>query len=205
MEGRVTQEAVRIRRLEASNAEDFWRLHSEDNGAGWCCCAAWWTPSWEGWGERSAEQNRALRLRLFQWRIYDGYLCYVDGEVAGWCQCLPRDRLEKLRRQYDLEEDPEAWALSCFLMAPPYRGRSLCRRLLEAVLADLRLQGVKRVEAFPRRGDCLPEEDLWTGPEGLFREAGFSLLRDHERFPVYELALDANAAGPRESATAGEV
>ena len=50
-----------IHRFDPGRRADFFRLHSEVNEAGWCFCAAWWVESWEGFGERPAEANRALR------------------------------------------------------------------------------------------------------------------------------------------------
>ena len=32
---------------------------------GWCWCVAWEVDSWEGWTDRSASQNQALRERLW--------------------------------------------------------------------------------------------------------------------------------------------
>ena len=104
--------------LDSSRREDFYRVHSEANEANWCYCVAWWVPTWEGWGQRTADENLTLRESLFQLGEYDGYLLYVDGEPAGWCQCGPRDRLPKLLEEYRLEPDPEVWAITCFLIAP---------------------------------------------------------------------------------------
>ena len=42
--------------------DDFFRLHCPANDAGWCNCVAWLVDGWEGWGERTAEQNRQLHL-----------------------------------------------------------------------------------------------------------------------------------------------
>jgi Golgi nucleoside diphosphatase len=36
------------------------------------------------------------------------------------------------------------------------------------------------------RGQNLEPDDQWTGPESLFRSAGFSVLRDDSRWPVFE-------------------
>ena len=75
-----------VRRFEAALHEDFYRLHSEANEAGWCFCVAWWVQTWAGWSDRGAEQNRQLREALCDQGEYDGYLLYADGAPAGWCQ-----------------------------------------------------------------------------------------------------------------------
>jgi ribosomal protein S18 acetylase RimI-like enzyme len=174
-------------RLEASRRDDFYRLHSEACGAGWCRCAAWWVPTWEGWSQRTAAENRRVREGLFDDGVADGYLLYGDDEVVGWCQALERDRLAKLARQFDLPPDPATWAITCFLIAPRHRRQGLAGRLLREVVADLRRRGAARIEAFPKRGPDLDDGDLWNGPEAMFRAAGFAVLRDDPVRPVLAL------------------
>jgi GNAT superfamily N-acetyltransferase len=181
--------AIAVKRISPDLSEDFYRLHSAKNGADWCFCAAWSLPDWEGWGQRTAGQNRAVRETLLRADEPDGYLLYLDGEAIGWCQCLRRDRLPKLRAAYGLEPDETAWAVTCILLAPRLRGQGLGHALLGLVLDDLRRRGIRRVEAFPRRGTGLPPEDVWTGPEGLFTRAGFHLERDDPHRPLYAIAL----------------
>ena len=174
----------KVVRFDASCREDFFRVHSDANEAGWCQCVAWWVPTWDGWGDRTAEANRRLRDELLDRGEYDGYLLYVDGVPAGWCQVGPRDRLAKLARQYRLEPDPTTWALSCIMIAPASRGKGLAAFLVQEGLRDLRARGVRRVEAYPKRGEGLDAADVWTGPEPLWRSAGFQVVRDDPRRPV---------------------
>jgi hypothetical protein len=107
---------ARVERLTSDNEADFFRLHGEPDSAGWCWCVAWWTDSWEGFGDRTSRQNRRLRDSLFARGERDGYLLYDDGEapgarsdVVGWCQVGPRDRLPKLLETYRLDADPTMW------------------------------------------------------------------------------------------------
>lgn len=174
-------------RLEASRRDDFYRLHSAACGAGWCRCAAWWVPTWEGWAQRTAAENRAVRERLLDDGAADGYLLLRDDEVVGWCQALERDRLAKLTRQFDLPPDPASWAITCFLIAPRLRRQGLAGRLLRAVVTDLRQRGAGRIEAFPKRGTDLDAGDLWNGPEAMFRAAGFAVFRDDPVHPIVGL------------------
>lgn len=169
---------LEVRRLSSALRDDFFRVHDEAEGCGWCCCVAWWVPSWDGWGDRTAGQNRALRNELLDRGEQDGYLLYDGARPVGWCQAGPRDRWPKLAKAYHLDPDPEAWAIPCFLILPGHRRRGLARRLLEGALADLRIRGARRIEAFPRRGRDLPDDDAWNGPEALFATAGFRRVRD---------------------------
>jgi ribosomal protein S18 acetylase RimI-like enzyme len=178
-----------VHRLSPERREDFYSLLAQVEGCGWCSCVAWWTETWDGWGERTGEENRSLREALFARGECDGYLLYADGEPAGWCQAGPRDRLRKLRAIHRLEPDPSAWAISCLAIPSARRRQGMARHLLEGVLADLRARGVRRVEAFPRRGADLPDDEVWTGPESLFVGLGFGRVKDEGGRGVYALDL----------------
>lgn len=181
--------SIEVHRLDAARRGDFLRLHSEENGAGWCRCVAWWVAGWEGWGERTSEENLRLREGLFARGAKDGYLLYVDGAPAAWCQASPRDELPGIRADFELEPDPGAWAVSCFFVAPGHRRRGLARRLLEAVLDQLRGLGATRVEAYPRITDSEEAGELWNGPEAMFRALGFETALEGERRRVLARAL----------------
>lgn len=189
--------SLSVRRLDPSLREDFYRLHSDENGCGHCQCVAWWVPTWEGWPDRTAESNRRLRDDLFERGEYDGYLLVRDRAPVGWAQVGRRDRLEKLIRDYQIDPDPGAWAITCLLLAPQVRGQGWARRLLEDILADLPDRGAESVEAYPRRGDDLPAEEIWTGSERLFIGLGFERIQDHPRRPRYRRRLLTAGLEPR--------
>lgn len=178
-----------VHRLDPSRRPDFFRLHSEANGCEWCQCVAWWVPTWEGWGNCTAEANWALRQSLFDQGQDDGYLLYADGEPVGWCQVGPRDRLAKLVAEHQLIPEPGVWAATCFLIASHSRRRGWARLLLEEILRDLPERGVEILEAFPRRGLGLADEAVWTGPEALLIDLGFALVQERPRRPRYRLRL----------------
>ncbi len=175
--------------MDSSTRGDFYRVHSPEHGTGWCYCTAWWVETWDGWGDRTDSENRELRKKLFHEGEYDGYLLYVDERPAGWCQCGRRDRLTKLVGQYGLTPDDSVWAITCFAILPEYRGMGLAHRMLTGVITDLEKRGVEQVEAFPKRGADLSAGEVWTGPEAVFRRAGFELDRDHPERPVYRKRL----------------
>jgi GNAT superfamily N-acetyltransferase len=175
-----------IVRFDASRRADFFKLHSAVNDHNWCFCAAWWVKTWEGWGQRTAEENRALRETLCDRGEYDGYLLYFDEKPIGWCQVGPRDRLGKLTEQFQLDPSPNTWAITCFLIAPAYRGQGWASHLLNEVLKDLLARGVKRVEAFPKRG-VTEVAELWNGPESMFLRAGFLPSKDDQKRPILAL------------------
>ena len=126
--------------MSADRVDDFFKLHSVEQGCGWCYCVAWWTPTWQGWGERTAEENYKMRLELFERGHYDGYLAYAEGEPVAWCQVGRRERLKKLLDQFGLEEasdGPEIWSITCFLVAPQWRRQKVATTMLAAILGDL--------------------------------------------------------------------
>ena len=175
-----------VTRFAPEHVPDFRALHSLP---GRCFCVAWWVETWDGWGQRTAAENRSLRERLIENGTFDGYLAYDDDAPVGWCQVLPRDRLVKIRRQFHLEPDDGTWAIGCFLVHPEHRRRGVARRLLAEVLDDLPRRGVRRVEAYPKRVAGGDAGDLWNGPEALLRANGFTTLKDDPVRPVLVRAL----------------
>lgn len=176
---------INIKPIDGLRRFDFYQVHARENGEGWCNCVAWWVPTWEEWGKRSADENRALRDELFDRGEFDGYLLYAGDKPVGWCQCGPRDRLSKLVEQSKLERSPETWALTCFVIIPSHRGKGLAHLFLKEILADLKHRGVRHVQGFPKCGQGLDAGEVWTGPESLFIRAGFSVEKPDPQWPVY--------------------
>ena len=185
----LPQHERKVLRFMPDMETDFWALHNARHGCGRCFCSAWWLPDWEGWAVRSVEQNQAVREQLLARDEYDGYLLYRGKQPVGWSQVGPRDRLAKLCRQFNLKPDPEAWAITCFLIHPDFRRRGFARSLLRGILKDLPARGARRVEAYPRRGPELGPRELWNGPESLFLEAGFQESKDDSVHPILQLEL----------------
>lgn len=180
---------LQVSRLNEKNLDDFWLVHSKSNGGGWCYCVAWWVPVWDGWGDRTEGENRALRTKLFESCCFDGYLLYADSKPMGWCQVIRRDSLPKLVKQFGLSPDAQAWAVTCFFIARGSRRRGLARFLLDEIIKDLKKRKVKRLEAFPRHGETMDEDDLWTGPEQMYIDAGFEYEKTDSLKPVMVLSL----------------
>ncbi len=175
-----------VRPLTIESIPDFYALHSEANGAGWCRCVAWAVPSWVGWGERTVEENRELRDELFGRGELDLWLLYDGSLAVGSCQVGPRDRFPKLLAQLALEPDPECWAITCFFVAPSHRRRGAAHQLLTTVRDAVFDRGVRRIQAFPKRGSDLDAGNLWNGPEALFLEEGFRVIQSDGQRAVLE-------------------
>ena len=175
----------RVERLSSSNIDDFFKVHSGE--CGWCYCTAWWVPNWEGWTERTDEQNRIFREELLQRGEYDGYLLFLDDQPAGWCQVGQRDRLHKLVKQYNLEPNPEIWAITCFVIRPEYRRQGLASYMLKVILEDMKFRGVKIIEAYSKRTESKNAGEHWKGPEEMYLNAGFKTERDDPSRPVLSI------------------
>jgi GNAT superfamily N-acetyltransferase len=180
----------RVEQLGPAHEAAFLRLHDDRNDAGWCRCAAWWVPTWDGWGERSATENLAVRCELHEQGRHDGLLAFDEAdEPVGWAQVGRRDRLPKLVEQLGLPDDPDVWAVTCFLVAPAHRRRGVAARLLGAAIESASSSGALRLEGYPRVGDALADDDAWTGTERLFTTAGFHRIESAGPRVVYARSL----------------
>jgi hypothetical protein len=180
---------LEIKWLSRELKQDFYRVHSDDCCGAWCFCAAWYVPTWEGFGDRSAEQNRQVREVLFERGVFDGYLVFEEGIPSGWVQVGPRDGLGKLVEQFSLQPEPQAWAITCLALASKLQGKGYSHEIVRLILDDLRLRGIKKVQAFPKVGEGLSKETIWTGPLAVFLKAGFKVIQEDEHRPVLEIEL----------------
>lgn len=180
---------LKIVPLSTETKEDFYRVHADGVCGGWCFCSAWWVPTWEGFNERTSQQNRALREELFANQTFDGYIVYINGEPQGWCQVGRRDQFTKLVNQFNLEPDENTWAITCMALPPRYQGLGLAHEILGLIIADLKASGVKRIQAFPKFAPDLPKDEIWTGPLTIFEKAGFKYVTKDERRYVMELIM----------------
>lgn len=184
-------EGLVVERVRPELVDAFLRLHSAANGAGWCRCVAWWTRTWDGWEERTEQENLELRCALFEAGEHDGLLAFAGEEPVGWCQAGPRDRFEKLVSQLELTPSPTTWAVTCFLVSPSHRRQGVAGTLLAAAAGFARAAGATRLEGYPRAGVELADDDAWTGTARLFEAAGFREVRTVGRRAV--LALDLHS------------
>ena len=179
---------VAIKRLTHDTEPEFARIHCDATENGRCQCVAWWVPTWEGWGERTAEQNLALRGKLFSDGVHDGYLVYRNSSLAGWVQAWKRDAFAKLAAQFAVVSDDDAWMIGCLLILPAFRAEGTAREALSLVVEDLRLRGARSIDAFPKRGAREPDE-LWNGAESTYARLGFAVVRDDTKRPLLRLTF----------------
>lgn len=179
---------ITVRRLSYDSESEFARIHCDAAGNGWCHCVAWWVPTWDGWGERTAQDNAELRRSIFASGVHDGYLIYADGELAGWCQAWKRDAFAKLASQFAVSSNDDAWMIGCVLIMPSLRGCGVAAEALARIVTDLRLRGARTVDAFPKRG-AQDAGELWNGPESTYARLGFEVVRDNAKRPLLRLTF----------------
>lgn len=167
-----------VRPISPDTLDDMRKLLQQPP-EGWCWCVAWEVPTWEGWTERSAEQNCALRERLWAHGEYHGYVFYLDNSPVGWCRVGPTRAWPKFCAHRNVEASDDVYAFTCFGMRPHVRGEGHLHVFFKQVLADLSRRGVKRVIAVPKKfQDRQADGRVWNGPASLFLKAGFVPMRD---------------------------
>lgn len=121
-------------------------------------------------------------IERFRAGTTQGYLAYVDGRPAGWVNASTRDEYALFRRGDD--EDACTVGVSCFAIAPPYRGHGVAKALLDRVLADASARQAQWVEAYPfnpRSDDPGPE---FRGVRSMYDGRGFTEVKVRARDTV---------------------
>jgi len=119
-----------------------------------------------------------------------------DGSALGWMKICEHRALRKLYDQRLYRGLPcfngpreGVFTIGCFLVDERLRRRGVARALLRAGLAQVRAEGGRAVEAFPRGAEGVPAAELWTGPARLFLTEGFRVVNDFHPYPVLRLEL----------------
>ena len=180
---------ISIKSLDAEVAPDFENLLSRPPES-WCWCVAWEVPTWDGWGDRTAEENRSLRRLLWVKGEYDGYVIYANDQPIGWIRVGPTSRWPKLAsRGVELRDD--LYIITCLGMIPEQRGRGLMRAAVIQVLTHLGDRGITEVAAIPKKFDNnhVADGEVWNGPERLYASLGFRQIREEKTFVEVRLLL----------------
>ncbi len=138
-----------------------------------------------------AAKNRAFSSDLVECGRMQGYLAYVDGEPAGWCNAAPRSSLEGFAKLPDLAVDDaeRVGSIVCFVVAAPYRRHGVARALLAAALDGFAKKGLAFAEAYPGGKQAKTDAQAFRGPLALYQEAGFESFRDLGHTVIVRRAL----------------
>ncbi|MFB6398138.1 GNAT family N-acetyltransferase [Polymorphospora lycopeni] len=156
--------------------------------AGRCQCQRFKVAGWI-WRDSTLEQRTAM-LRA-QTGCGDpaatttsGLVGYVDGEPVGWVAVEPRTAYPKLRTsripwsgRAEDRDDPDVWAVTCFVVRKGWRGRGLTYLLARATVGFARDRGARALEAYPmitEPGREITWGELHVGARQVFEDAGFA-------------------------------
>lgn len=125
-----------------------------------------------------------------------GYLAYVDNRPAGWVNASKRSDYSVYYQPTDEEApaDAEVIGVSCFVVAPPYRGHGIASRLLDRVILDAPDRDATWVEAYPFNDPGGSDADSYRGPRSMFDERGFEPIEVRERDTIVRLEVTGAVA-----------
>lgn len=125
--------------------------------------------------ERSAARNRDDKAAMIHRGDATGVLAYSRGRVVGWCNAGPRTSFPLLDRypEFAADDRDTAGAIVCFVIAPPFRGQGLARKLLDGACDMLRDRGLSTVYGYPpkRAGN---DASSYHGKLSMYVAAGFA-------------------------------
>lgn len=106
-----------------------------------------------------------------------GLIAYDEaGAPVGWVAVGPRVAFPRLQNSPIMKpvNDLHAWAIVCFVVPTPYRGKGIAKALIRHAVAHAQEHGAPSVEAFPFDRDTqMQSQWLWHGALPMFKEAGF--------------------------------
>lgn len=161
---------------------------------GHCWCMAW----------RDEQGARSARRAAFKETVDGGraigMLAYLNSRPVGWVAVSPREEQPRLRRSRSLgplPDDQRVWAVTCFYVEPPVRGRGVASALLDAAIEYARRSGATAIDAFPK-ADLAPHAAAsrqgeasysWMGRRGSYESRGFVPIRHAGKRIVMRLSL----------------
>lgn len=187
---------IEVHQVTPDRIDDVLRFFDYDGFAGnpeWasCYCMFFHLDDPKSFGNAPWQKNREGLTESLRQGTTTGYLAYVDGNPAGWCNASLRSAYPIRRQGVD---DDEVGVVACFVIAPSYRRHGLARRLLDAAIEGFRTRGVKRVQAHPRIGTD-DDRPNFHGPLSLYLGAGFEIVEQNERDALVVKDLQPTGAG----------
>jgi GNAT superfamily N-acetyltransferase len=140
----------------------------------------------------------ALQREIHQADPPVGLLAYLHGDVVGWTRAVPRSTLPGITEHRALarilDEDLDAWWVSCFVVRREHRGSGIGVALLEAAVDWAAQHGASVLDGHPVDTDGLARipspSAVFTGTLAMFRRAGFAEIgRTYPTRPVMRREL----------------
>ena len=173
---------VVVRDVTAERVADYQAFFDRDafrDYPAWQACYCAEPHLGQGSPQRTGAENRALMGEMLADGRATALLAYAEGRPVGWCQYGETTALGGILQRFgeragDLEG---VGSIACFVVAAPYRGHGIAKRLLGAALERLRALGLKEVEAYPPAAEGSPQASF-RGPRRLYEASGFRVHRE---------------------------
>ena len=136
-------------------------------------------------GDTALEKEAWVSTVLLEWGSC-GKIAYVDGVAAGYVLYGPPAYSPRSVAFPSSPVSADAVLLMTAFVRPELAGSGLGRMLVQGVAKDLRLRGVRAIEAF---GDLRWERPSCVLPAEHLLAVGFKTVRPHPRFPRLRLEL----------------
>ncbi|WP_374947965.1 GNAT family N-acetyltransferase [Agreia sp.] len=145
-----------------------------------------------------ATNEDALRSELRDSPVPIGMLAYMNDQPVGWTRVVPRHTLpgitENTALKRILEEDPEAWWVTCINLRREARGQGVGTALFLAATNHARANGASVLDGHPvdvTMSTTRPSPSaLFTGTVSIFTAAGFHEIgRTYPSRPVMRVNL----------------
>jgi Acetyltransferase (GNAT) family. len=190
--------AIVIRPLTPEYRDDFQTVMGPSGACYGCWCTAFMMRP-KVRQASTPEERRDLFLSLVDRGPAPGLLMWVEGEPVGWMQIGPRAMVPEWnnprRSSTPLPDapadDPGVWAITCFFLRSPQRGKGLSHAMVEAGIVHARASGARVLEASPmdqaKRSKSI---GLFVGSTSVFEKAGFqTVARQKPNRPLMRMVL----------------
>ena len=119
-----------------------------------------------------------------------GYLAFNEKTPIGWCNVNDRGNYQRLKKIYDLDDDPneKICSIVCFLIRPEFRRRGIAKMFLERIIEDYSSHDYYYLEAYPDKVGFSCEKN-YKGYLSLYEKNGFKISKEFENYYVVRLAL----------------
>jgi GNAT superfamily N-acetyltransferase len=136
-------------------------------------------------GDTALEKEAWVSSVLLEWGSC-GKIAYADGVPAGYMLFAPPAYVPRSVAFPSSPVSPDAVLLMTALLRTEFARAGLGRMLVQSVAKDLRLRGIRAIEAF---GDLQWEAPACVLPADYLLAVGFKTVRPHPRFPRLRLEL----------------
>lgn len=183
---------IEIIKLTPDQAEEYIHFfdttpHDDFDPENTCYCVSWCSDDHRAMVEYpSREERRQMAVEYVKNGKIQGYLAYVDGKPAGWCNANTRsDCLNCGGWLFSMPEvsglqfnqNDKVKSIFCFLVAPEMKRKGIAKRLLEYVCQDAAECGFDYVEAYPQK-EMTDERMFFMGFADMYKELGFSIYAE---------------------------